>query len=86
MFQLFLPYFAGFFQNYEFFRFFCPENFKWYSGEDLRVIRVRACVRIPRNNCFFIFQPENIFRSNLNFSTFVPPCPDPVDIAYVQTG
>ena len=36
---------------------------------DLRIRRVRSCVRIPRTNCFFYFQLENILRSNLNFST-----------------
>ena len=79
----------------------------------------------PVHQLFFIFQPENILRSNSNFSTsygrstdsksllglllviviwlggkisvkylliggeggtFVPPCPDGVEIAYVQSG
>ena len=78
----------------------------------------------PAHQLFFIFQLENILRSNLNFSTsygrltdlksllglllvsfiwlgekiplryvliggvdvFSTPCPDGVDIAYVQTG
>ena len=44
-------------------------NLLWCSGEDLRVLRVRSCVRLLRTDSFFIYQLKNILRSNLRFST-----------------
>ena len=39
----------------------------------------------PAHKLFFIYQLENILRSNFNFSTSYGR-PDVVDIAYAQTG
>ena len=75
-----------FFQNQEFFLFFCAENFfiiklkntpcvtlykyLWPSGYDLMLSRRRSCVRIPRTNCFY-FSSRKYFSILFKFLDFL---------------